>query len=355
MLGRHEDEGEGMGWRRIGTSAAVAIALAVSAAPASAQAYEEDGFFLFLDAIFTTPQNTDEVIAVTVDTDAAPQEVQSQKVILTDWSSDPTGKLQFGYRWASGSTVSLTYWGFDNDQRTVGNGAPGSTMYFGIGPTIFFDDAYYGTSGAPGHFDIVSSIEASSLEIEAGKVHPLSDAFSLEWAVGLRWADFSENQSGFYDFDDSTYPFFGEYRYSVTKSNDSSMAGMEISGRAVYAFGEMLSVESGLAFSFLEGDVDSRSTNVPSGTVNATTLPSASFSVKDNDRSGTIVDFDLNVVFHLSDDRYRLWFGYEYSDWEGLTVDLARKQAALFGQQTTFEVRDGIAFSGFKVGVGFLF
>jgi hypothetical protein len=344
-----------MAWRRLGAPAIVAIAVALSAAPASAQPYEEEGFFLFLDAIFTTPQNTDEVIAVTVDTGAAPLEVQEQNVILADWSSDPAGKLQFGYRWASGSMVSLTYWAFDNDQRTVGDGAPGSTMYFGIGPTIFYDGAYYGTYGAPGHFDIVSNIEASSLEIDAGKVHALNDAFFLEWAVGLRWADFKESQNGFYDFDDSTYPFFGDYRYAVTKSNDSSMAGMEVSGRAAYVFGEMLSVESGLAFSFLEGDVDSRSTNVPSGALNATTLPSASFSVKDNGRSGTIVDFDFNVVFHLSEDRYRLWVGYEYSDWEGLTVDLARKQAALFGQQATFDVRDGIAFSGFKVGVGFLF
>jgi len=344
-----------MTFRRLGTLTAVAIVLAASAGPASAQHYEEDGFFLFLDAIFTTPQNTDQVIAVTVDTDAGPGQVQSQQVIVTDWSSDPAGKLQLGYRWASGSMVSLTYWGFDSDQRTVGDGAAGSTMYFGIGPTIFYDGAYYGTYGVPGHFDIVSDIEATSLEIEAGKKHALNDAFLLEWAVGVRWADFSETQSGFYDFDDSSYPFFGDYRYAVAKSNDSSMTGMEVGGRATYAFGEMLSVDSGLAFSFLEGDVDSRSSNVPIGALNATALPSASVSVKDNDRSGTIVDFDFNVVIHLADDRYRVWLGYEYSDWEGLTVDLARKQAALFGRQTSFEVRDGIAFSGFKVGVGFLF
>ena len=63
-----------------------------------------------------------DVIAVTVDTGAGPQQVQNQQVVLTDWSSDPAGKLQFGYRWASGSEVSLTYWAFDNDQRTVGDG-----------------------------------------------------------------------------------------------------------------------------------------------------------------------------------------------------------------------------------------
>jgi len=290
-----------------------------------------------------------------VDTDAGPGQVQSQQVIRTDWSSDPAGKLQLGYRWASGSMVSLTYWDFDSDQRSVGDGAAGSTMYFGIGPTIFYDGAYYGTYGAPGHYDIVSAIEASSLELEAGKKHVLDDAFLLEWAVGVRYADFSETQSGFYDFDDSTYPFFGDYRYAVEKSNDSSMTGMEVGVRGTYAFGEMLSVNSGLGFSFLEGDVDSRASNVPSGALNAPLLPSASFTAKDNDRSGTILDFDLNVVFHFADDRYRAWVGYEYSDWEGLTVDLARKQAALFGQQTSFEVRDGIAFSGFKVGVGFLF
>jgi len=359
-----------MSLRRFGILAFVALSLAASGT-ARAQFSEEEGFFLFLDTIFTTPKNTDQVIAVNVNTSASAGQVQTQEVVRTDWSSDPAGKLEFGYRWAGGSMVSLTYWGYDADQRTTGDGPAGNTMYFGIGPTIYYDGTNYGVYGYYGHHDIVATIEASSLEIEAGHQYALSEQFDLEWSVGLRWVDFSEDLSGFYDFSESTFTSaFGYYRYAANKTNESSMAGLEVGVRGAYSFTKQVSINSSLNFSFLEGEVESTSRLVPSGVANTGALPSSSFHAKDSDRSGTIVDFDLNVVWHLYDDRYRVWLGYEHSQWNGVPVDLARQQLGGVvavppdpndpiliapGRQAAFGTRDSITFSGFKIGVGFLF
>jgi hypothetical protein len=356
-----------MSFRRFGILAIVVVSLAASGT-ARAQFSDEEGFFLFLDTIFTTPRDTDQVIAVNVNTSAGPGEVQTQEPVRTDWGSDPAGKLEFGYRWASGSMVSLTYWGYEADQRTRGDGPAGSTMYFGIGPTIYYYGTHYGVYGYYGHHDIVSTIEAKSLEIDAGHRHDLTEKFDLEWSVGLRWTDFSEDLSGFYDFSESSYAYFGYYRYAANKTNESSMAGLGAGVRASYEFSRHLSINSSLGFSFLEGDIESTSSLVPSGAANAGNLPSSSFRAKDSDRSGTIVDFDFNVVWHLADDRYRVWLGYGQSRWDGVPADLARQQTGGLvsanpgiptqiapGRQTAFAVRDDLTFSGFKIGVGFLF
>jgi hypothetical protein len=65
-----------------------------------------------------------------------------------------------------------------------------------------------------------------------------------------------------------------------------------------------------------------------------------------------------------------VWLGYEHSQWNGVPVDLARQQTGSFvfipedpleppfiapGRQATSGTRDSITFSGFKIGVGFLF
>jgi len=371
LVASNGNEGVVMSLRRIGILTVVGLCLAASGT-AHAQFSEEEGFFLFLDTIFTTPQNTDQVIAVNVNTSAGAGEVQSQEPVRTEWSSDPAGKLEFGYRWASGGMVSLTYWGYEADQRTRGDGPPGNTMYFGIGPTIYYDGTNYGVYGYYGHHDIVAKLEAQSVEIEAGHQHGLTEKFDLEWSVGVRWVDFSEDLSGFYDFSESTYEYsFGYYRYAANKSNESSMAGFEAGVKGSYSFNKHVSINSSLGFAFLEGEIKSASSLVPSGIANGGgVLPSSSFYTEDSGRSGTIVDFDLNVVWHLVDDRYRVWLGYEHSRWDGVPADLARQQTGGLvavppdvndpiliapGRQAAFATRDSITFSGFKIGVGFLF
>jgi hypothetical protein len=348
--------------KRLGILAVVAMSLAAGGT-AQAQLSEEEGFFLFLDTVFTTPRNTDQVIAINVDTGLPPPtsgDVQSTETILTGWGSDPAGQLEFGYRWASGNMVSLTYWGYEADQRTRGDGPEGNTMYFGIGPTIislyegpyYYYNYSYGSFGYSGHHDIVSKIDAKSLTIEAGHTHELSEGFELEWSLGLRWASFEENLDGFYDYYESTNAYFGYLRYAASKTNESTMAGFKIGGKGSYEFNRHVSVNSSLAFSFLQGEVTSTSGLVPDERLG---LPSSLFELTDNDRTGTITDFDINVVWHLSDDRYRVWAGYAYSSWDGLAVDLSRKSFAIEGEQVGFGVREGVAFSGFKIGVGFLF
>jgi hypothetical protein len=310
----------------LGRSGLVALAL-VGPPSASAGPADEEGFFLLLDAGFATPQNTDEVVALVVDSSAGPGEVQDHEAILTDWDSDPAGRLEFGYRWPRGGRVSIAYWSFDHDEALSGDGPPGATMFFGIGPAIFFQGASYGTLGEPGHFDIVADVEASSLEFRAGKRYEMGDALVIEGSAGLRFASFQETMSGFYDSRDSSDPLFGDERYGAFKSNEGDMAGLQLAARASYAIREEISVNAGLAFSALQGDVTSRSNLLPVGAVNSGTLPASFFSLKD-DRSGTILDLDINVVWHPADDRYRVWVGWEHSSWNGIAADLAREQTA---------------------------
>jgi len=85
-----------MSLRRFGILAMVALGLAASGT-AQAQFSDEEGFFLFLDTIFTKPQNTDQVLAtVNTNPDPPPGGVQSTETVLVDWGSDPAGKLEFG-------------------------------------------------------------------------------------------------------------------------------------------------------------------------------------------------------------------------------------------------------------------
>ena len=344
--------------RRFCILAVASLMLAASVGTASAQYnrfYEEEGFFIFLDSVFTTPRNTDQVVATTLDVVSSPQVEQR---ILTDWGSELAGRINLGYQWPGGTKVSISYWKFDNDERTVGDGPPGGFTNFAIGPAILVSFSYYGAAGYPGHFDISSEIEAESLDVSWGRSNEMTDGFSLEWSLGLRYAKFEETMSGFYG---STS--FGFYSYAAAKVNEGEMTGLEAAVRGTYHFSDLFSLNAGLGLSMMDGDVSTRSSLTPVGPCNTGPLPSCPFIpgsllptatavIEDKDRSGTITDFDLAAVFHLADDRLRLTAGYEHSTWHGLPADLARNNAGNF---IPLSARETVVFSGFKIGVGFLF
>lgn len=348
----------------------VALALlAASAGTASAQFYDDDGFFLFVDAAFTTPSNTDQVVAETFgNAFAGPGSTETVTQQMTDWGTSPTAQLQFGYRWLNGSAVSISYWQFDDDERVAGEAGYNDFTNFTIGPAMFLGGSYFGTYGVPGSWDFGSNLKASTIDIAWDKQFEATDNLVLDWSLGIRFASFEETLSGSYDYYSSAYGFYfpGYYSYAADKSNDGSMFGFRAGVRADYYFNDSISLDGGLGWSYLDGSVESRSTLAPSGSCNTTAtppgpcggafpfpveLPTATFYI-DDDRSGNILDFDLNVVWHIADDRYRVRFGYYHSRWDGIAADLSRNLPGTFA---TLDSRESVSFSGFRIGVGFLF
>src|SRR6267142_2083195 len=127
-------KGGSMTIRRGGRLAALAIA-ALAATGVARAADRDDGFFVFLDAAYASPQNTDEVLATTQDFSTT----YSLSTIRTDFGNDFAGRLGFGYKWKGGGSLSVQYWKFDTDERTRADGPAGGFMNFAIGPA----QAYY--------------------------------------------------------------------------------------------------------------------------------------------------------------------------------------------------------------------
>ncbi len=351
-----------MAGRRIGmlvTVAALALALA---SPAAAQYRDEDeGFFLFLDAIYATPTETDDVVVTIQDFSSA--SVQTSSEVALDWDSEWGGRIEFGYRWPNDSDLAISYWAYENDTRSVGNGPAVGFANFAIGPSIYGYSYTYGAAGIPGHWDMVGKIEAQTIDVMWGREHDLGERFDLGWAVGLRYANFEETLSGIYDAYGSGDYYFGLYTYGADRANKGEMFGLKTSVTGEYSFSEFLTIDSTLGVSLLTGEVSGSSGITPVGpcvTGDFITcpffgvdIPASSFSKVDDDRSGSIVDFDVRVVGHILDDRYRFWFGYEHSQWRGLPDDLTRPLGT--GDFVSLRRRDEVAFNGWKLGVGFLF
>jgi hypothetical protein len=318
---------------------AVAFLAAVGVARAGDK---EDGFFLFLDAAYASPQNTDEVLAVNQDF----LTTETQSTVRTDFGSDFAGRLGFGYKWKGGGSLSVQYWKFDTDERTQADGPAGGYMNFGIGPESY--SSYYPTGfGYPGALDITSKIKAQTLDIVWGRDHDLTENLQLGWSLGLRYAKFDENLTGtYYAFDAvDTY-----YSYGVNKHNEGKMTGFKAGMRVTRNFGKSFGVTSGLGFSFLKGKVESTSglTILP-GTLGEEigTSPTLA-SATDKDRSGLIRDFDVGCYWRIADDHFRVGVGWEQSSWDGIPHDLVRNT---YASPINLAERNNVTFSAWKIGL----
>ena len=341
------------------TLGAAAILLA---APAGAASYYDDdsGFFIFLDAALTTPGNTDQVVGYALDL-AAP--VQTTTPLAVDWDSSVAGTFGFGYRWGENS-VSVSYWQFDDDQTLTADGPAGGFINWAIGPATYYyfaGSGYYAlyTFGAPGRVDFNAELKASLIDVTWDHQFEVSDYLDLQWSLGLRYASFEENLDGTYDVCASTgcdYPYSvyytpGDTTFDVHKSNESDMLGIKVGIEGVYFVTDTFAISSGLAYSALQGDVESRSGLTPTGVFNGLDPPSL-FVAEDDDRSGDIIDLDLTLSWYLVDNRLRLYLGYYQSRWDGIAADLARNTPGILLPNKD---RDYVTFTGFKLGVQFNF
>ena len=70
-------------------------------------------------------------------------------------------------------------------------------------------------------------------------------------------------------------------------------------------------------------------------------------TLNDDSRSGSIRDFDLVVAWHLRNDKYRVFVGWEQSTWDAISSDLMRN---LPGTTVQLRDRNSVVFSGWKIG-----
>ncbi len=270
---------------------------------------QEGGFIVFVEAGLANPRNTDNIVAAS-----------GPNVVIPQWDDEFAGRLGFGYQWSNNSKLVLSVWSFSAEQSAA-DSLPTAAFEFPIGPTM--------GSG----FDITTEVSGLTTDVAWGVTHEPTDAFSLEWSVGLRYARFEETTDGTYNG-----------TLTVDKSLQGDMLGAKLAGRGTYRI-RPFSASVGVGYSALDGELDARSSlTPPAGTVPVLLI--------DDSRSGTILDLDVNAAWHSSDDGFSVWLGWEQQVWEDIAADLTRN---LPGSDVPSRERDSVTFSWFKVGVSYRF
>ena len=336
----------------------LALALAGAISVVSAQGYgsgyggtDEQGFFLFLDAALAQPSDTDLVVGEFTAVADAPQ---SAGKIAPDWGAGLAARLGGGYRWATGGALSVSFWGYDDDESFAAAGPAGGFLNFAIGPATYYEGLPVLNFGIPGSAAFDAKIEASTFDVAFSQTQELSDILSMEWSVGLRYASYEDGVTGTYDLCASTgcdggYGYVpGEVTFAAERTTKSDMFGVRAGVRGKYAISQRVAVRSGLALSLLTGNVDSRSGLTPIGTLNSQVDPPTTFVADESDRSGRIIDLDVGMEFDLVQDLLRMSVAYEHSVWDGVPRDLARNPPGLL---TVLDPRDQVTFSGVRLGL----
>jgi hypothetical protein len=271
----------------------------------------DEGFLLQFEAGIANPRNTDNIVAA-----------QGPNVIIPEWDDEFAGRLGLGYRFAAGNTLLFTFWGFDTDQSAAATGS----FEFPIGPT----------SGAS--FDVKTEVEAGTAEASWIVPHEVTDEFGMEWSLGLRYASYEETTGGVYD---GTV----DGPLDVAKSIESDMIGARAAARAIYRRGS-LSGSASVGLSFLSGEIKVSESLAPQP---AGTVP---LELRDDSRSGTILELDVRGTWHHANERLSVWLGWEQQDWDDIAADLARN---LPGNEVIARSRDSVTFSWMKAGVSYRF
>jgi len=143
-------------------------------------------------------------------------------------------------------------------------------------------------------------------------------------------------------------PQLGQDSFAAAKSNEGEMFGVRARVRGSYRIGQRISLNAGLGFSFLDGELTADSQLTPTGTSNSATTPAARATFADDGRSGTIRDVDVFAAWHSSGDAFRVLLGWEQGVWDGIARDLVRNFP---GTSAPLQERDSVTFSGYKLGL----
>lgn len=342
------------------TTVAALLILVCGAWPADARyrygsyrsASAEQGFYVFAEAALTNPRNTDSVIATSEIIQDFAGGINSLSPVLPAWDDELAGRVGVGYRFGGGSKLVASVWSYETDQLVAANGPAGGALHFAVGPPIFTGGSYVGNQGSPGYAEITTTVKAQTADVAFAREAEIGDAFTMEWTAGVRYVNFEETYEGDYDDVSSSDPDFGLVRYSATKSNEGDMVGVRVGVRGSYRFAERFSVSSGLGFSLLDGELTASSLLSPIGLNNASLEPSGFASLKDDGRSGSILDLEIVAAWHAANDSVQIWIGWEQSTWNEITLDLLRNFP---GTTAPLRERDSVTFSGYKIGASVRF
>ncbi|MCP3978189.1 MAG: hypothetical protein GY716_02500 [bacterium] len=281
---------------------------------------EEPGFFLDVEGFMANVRNADNVVATSDSVDISP--------IIPVWDDEFAGRLRFGYGWAGGSKLFLSLWGFSSEVT----GAGAEPIFLAIGPPV----SGVGDQGTS--FDITTEITARTIDLGWGKSAPLAETFRLEWSVSLRHASYEETMQGRYGgVGPSAETFLAD------KENEGDMLGARAAVTGHYDLNETISFRAGLGVSFLDGEISAHSMLMRP----ASTGPASFSSITDDSRSGSIRDFAVEARFRITNGLHAS-IGWEQSQWDGIAVDRVRNfpdTSAPLGD------RDGVVFSGYKIGL----
>lgn len=338
----------------------VACAAVLSATPADAyrsyRTYDEPeaGFFIFLDAAMTRPGGTDQVVAENVAINSNPQTTEQ---VTTDWSDGLSGRLGFGYRWATGNKLTVSYWQYDDDSDLLtATGPADGYMNFAIGPATYYGGYPTFNFGFPGSAAFQANIKASTADIAFGRDHSLTDSFRMEWSLGLRYAKFEEDVSGFYDLCATSGCWasyygitgFGEVSFDATRTVQSEMFGAVASARGRYFVSPNFAFTGMIGFSYLGGTNESFSGLVPTGSFNSSFDPPTEMRVEDGNATGNILDFDAGIEWYIVPDLFRLDVALYQSRWDGLPEDRTRNAPGVI---PVLNDRSSMSFSGLRLGL----
>jgi len=319
---------------------ALAATMAIAAAPARAADPSYEGWFLALDAAMTQPTGLDQHYATAYDPNTGGQES-----LILDNDAGFSGRAGIGFKWGELGALTLSYWSFDNDDKTS---AVDNTRY--IYPTVFGGYAannapYGGTYGLgvgysfPVNYSATSSVKASTIDLEYSRPMQAGERVTINWIAGLRSVTFEEDLG--FSGDDS----YGYY-YIQKRHIKSDAYGIKVGALFDFGLTQHFSLQGLMAFSFLQGNSDAETSQAALGGYD-------SLTVSDNNLRGEIRDYDLRAMWSWK--TVDAYFGYGGSTWDGLVADPTGDMNNLGTTKSDGHDRSSIGFNSFHAGMVFRF
>lgn len=320
--------------RRAWSMAAFAIAaLLASGSPALAAGTDYQGWFVALDLATTQPTGLDRSAANVVDPVSG---FTTREMIDSD--ADITFAIKGGYSWGELGGLEVSYWSFDNDDETT---TTDNANY--IFPTVFgygYVLGSYGLYAYPTTYTTTLGVKASVIDVDYFRAMDVGERFTVKWLAGLRTASYEEDL-GFNGTDS-----LGSY-YIENRHMESDAFGIKVGAVLSFGFTDRFALQGKMAFSFLQGDSESKAT------IQAVGLSDQVTADVDNIR-GEIRDYDLRAVWMW--ENLDFYVGYGGQTWDGLVADPQGDTGGCCSSSfRSGSTRDSIGFNSLHAGVVFRF
>lgn len=310
---------------------AILAGILLLALPAAAADEPKPGFFIGLEAKALQPSGTPtDFVLVDPDDDGNPE----GSVAGVDFSNEVSPKLFLGWVNSQGGIWTLSWWNYDEDERTSVSSGTGELWDIIYHPDESFD-SFTGTAAA------TAGVEATVIDLTYSRQVVQNDRFSLGWMGGIRSASFDFALDALYDD-----TFTQETLILVSEADGIGITG-GLSGKCKLS--DTWYVTGGAQYSLLTGDVDSRT--VMFDNFGGIADPDANISAK-RDRVLAMFDVQASIVWHPAEMWY-FWAGYEFSQWTNAvdTTLFADDVNEGFTQSRSSDV----TWDGFKIGAGIKF